>query len=187
MSLETFERALYWVEKFDNVGLQGELSFTGIGESTMHPEFGNWLIEARARFPKIPIVFSTNGLPTFTEELAALCQEHRIEVMISTHRPEMAGRAVVIAKKYKVLKFINTQFVDAAFDWGGKVDWPVSAPALVCEYLKSGWGVVLFDGQITTCCLDSENEGVVGSVWDEPGMLQLAPYKLCKGCHMKIA
>ena len=63
MLFGTFLQAMEWVEFFYNRGLQKELSFTGIGESTMHPQFKEMLLHARERCPKMPIVFSTNGLP----------------------------------------------------------------------------------------------------------------------------
>lgn len=187
MSWETFEKALKWVRSFLEAGTQRELSFTGIGESTMHPQFPDMLRAARALNANMPIVFSTNGLPTFTEEIASLCQQLNVGVMVSLHRPEVAGKAIELSKKYGVLKYINTQFADGAFDWAGQVDsWYVSAPKLVCEYLRSGWGVVLQDGKITTCCLDAENKGVIGTVEDAPGSLWSQPYSLCSACHMQL-
>ena len=187
MTWETFEKALMWVRSFLAAGTQRELSFTGIGESTMHPQFQDMLRAARALNVNMPIVFSTNGLPTFTEEIAKTCQELNVGVMVSLHRPEVAGKAIELCKKYSILKYVNTQFADHAFDWAGQVDnWFVSAPKLVCEYLRSGWGVILFDGKITTCCLDAENKGVVGTVWDDPGSLELLPYSLCSSCHMSL-
>jgi hypothetical protein len=187
MTWETYQQALVWVKHFLSLGQQRELSFTGIGESTMHPRFLDMLESARALHATMPIVFSTNGLPTFTEEIAKECARLNVEVMVSLHRPEVAGKAIELCKKHGVLKYINTQFADNAFDWAGTVkNWYVSAPKLVCEYLRSGWGVVLFDGKITTCCLDSENKGVVGTVWDAPGSLSLQAYSLCSTCHMQL-
>lgn len=187
MKWETFEKALKWVRSFLAAGTQRELSFTGIGESTMHPQFPDMLRAARALSASMPIVFSTNGLPTFTEEIASLCKQLNVGVMVSLHRPEMAGRTVELCKKYDILKFMNDQFVTGAMDWAGQVEnWYVSAPKLVCEYLRSGWGVILQDGQITTCCLDAENKGVVGTVDDEPGSLTIKPFSLCSACHMAL-
>lgn len=186
MAWETYDQALAWVDHFVNKGTQGELSFTGIGESTLHPDFGHMLIKARVMFPDIPIVFSTNGMPSFTEEIASICNRHNIEVMVSVHRPEMAGKAIQLCKKYSILKYINSAFATSAFDWAGDVDWFVSAPAVTCEYLKSGWGVVLFDGKITTCCLDSEDKGVIGHVSDPVTEIPMSAYSLCETCHMKV-
>ncbi len=187
MTWETFIRSMVWVKKFYDLGLQSELSFTGIGESTMHPEFADMLVVARRQCPDMPIVFSTNGLPTFTEGIAKVCQEFKVEVMISLHRPEVAGKAIQLAKKYGILKYTNDAFATRSMDWAGQVeDWFVSAAPGYCAYLKRGWGVILFDGQITTCCLDAENKGVVGTVWDEPGSLTMEPFSLCEPCHETV-
>lgn len=187
MEFKTFLRAMHWVEYFYQRGLQSELSFTGIGESTMHPQFKEMLLFARDRCPNMPILFSTNGLPTFDEDLAKLCSKIGIQVMVSLHRPEMAGKCIELCKKYGILRYVNSAFATSAFNWAGQVEgWFNSAPSTPCAYLARGWGVVLQDGQITTCCLDSENYGVVGTVWDEPGSLSIAPYKLCENCHEQV-
>ena len=44
MVWDTFIRSMVWVKKFYDLGLQSELSFTGIGESTMHADFCGMLI-----------------------------------------------------------------------------------------------------------------------------------------------
>lgn len=183
MEFETFLQAMEWVKFLDKRGLQGELSFTGIGESTMHPQFKEMLLYARDHF-RGEIVFSTNGLPTFDEDLAKVCKAINVGVMISLHRPEMAGKSIELAKQYGILKYVNNSFATSAFNWAGQVsDWFNSAPPTPCAYLGAGWGVVLQNGQITTCCLDSENKGVVGTVWDDPGSLYIKPYSLCEWCH----
>ncbi len=186
MDWDTFLHAMDWVSFFYARDLQKELSFTGIGESTLHPEFCTMLAHARRVCPKIPIVFSTNGMPSFTEEIAQCCEEHGIKVMISLHQPEVAGHAINLARKHGILLYTNDSFATRAFNWAGTVDWFVSAQESICAYLKNGWGVVLVDGDITTCCLDSEKKGVVGNVWDEPGSLGIKPYSLCDTCHEKI-
>jgi hypothetical protein len=186
MDLPTFEKALEWVEFFNDRGTQNELSFTGLGESTLNPLFPYMLKIARKKFPKLRMVFSTNGLPTFTEEIAKICQDNNILVAISLHRPEVAGRAIELAKKYDILELVNASAAVAAFDWAGQVDWFVSAPDILCDYLKQGWGVILFDGKITTCCLDANNYGVVGTIYDKLGVLEIKPYSLCESCHMRV-
>ncbi len=186
MAWDTFIRSMVWVKKFYDLGLQSELSFTGIGESTMHADFCGMLIEARRLCPDMPIVFSTNGLPTFHEGIAKCCADHNVQVMVSLHRPEVAGKAIQLAKKYGILKYTNDAPATRAMDWAGQVDWFVSAEPSYCAYLKRGWGVILFDGQITTCCLDAENKGVVGTVWDAPGSLTMEPFSLCEPCHETV-
>lgn len=187
MTWEVFERAMEWVKFLYDRGLEKELSFTGIGESTLHPRFIDMLDYARNMCPSLPIVFSTNGLPSFTDEIAESCVRLDVGVMVSLHRPEVAGRTVKKAFELGILKYVNNAFAVSAFDWAGQVPtWFNTAQSVPCDYLKQGWGVVLADGKITTCCIDSEGLGVVGTVWDKPGSLFLKPFDLCKNCHMKV-
>lgn len=187
MDTAVFKDAIGRVYYYAQNGLQGELSFTGIGEPTLHPELIPMLARARQWLPGIPMVFSTNGMPTFTEEIAAACAKHNVGVMISMHRPEVAGLAIELAKKHSVLKAVNTAFATSAFNWAGQVDgWFNSAPETPCEYLRSGWGVILVNGNITTCCLDASEDGVIGDVWTDPNELYLEPFSLCDNCHMSL-
>lgn len=183
MEMDVFRQALEFAKPFYRAGTQRELSLTGIGETTMHPRIIEMLGLARAEFPGLDILFSTNGLPTFTEEIAKACAFHKVGVFISLHRPEMAGRAIELAKKYGVFRAFNPAAATSAMNWAGQVDWFVSAPKSICAYLMVGWAVALVDGQVTSCCLDSENKGIIGTVWDDPLSLKIKPYSLCATCH----
>lgn len=184
MLWETFLAALDLVRHYVQQGSQTELSLTGIGESLMHPQFVEAVAEARAVIgPDRPLVITTNGL--LLDE--AMCRDlapFRPQVFVSLHRPEKAGPAVELAKKYGILHGVNASAAISAFNWAGQIDWHVSAPRTKCEYLRAGWGVVLVDGRVTTCCLDASGAGVVGTVWDIPEKLMLKPYSLCSTCHM---
>lgn len=186
MEWSTFLKAMELVKQFSDKGTQGELSFTGIGESTMHPRFPEMLRLARMMLPHNDIVFSTNGLPTFTEHVAQTCKENGIGVFISLHRPEVAGKTLELCKKYGIARQINTSAATSSFDWAGQVDWFVSAPKIACAYLRDGWGVILFNGKITSCCIDSEEKGVIGDVDTPFSELMIQPYELCKSCHMEV-
>jgi hypothetical protein len=190
MDIRIFERALDWAEALNErrEDKRGELSLTGIGEALLHPEFVDFVALARKRLPANPLVFSTNGL-LLTDELCAQLAPYRPRIYVSLHRPEKAGPAIQAAKRYGLFEQANPAAALMAFNWAGQVDWFVSAPPSVCEFLKSGWGVVLVDGRITTCCLDASGKGVVGHVDDpiesltSPGT-GLRPYELCQACHM---
>ena len=186
MSMDTFYQAMWWVEYFLVGGTQGELSLTGIGEGTLHPNFIEMMSIARDQSKDMDIVFSTNGMKTFTEEIAEACEKYNIGVFISVHKPEFAGKAIALAKKYGVLRDTNISAATSSFDWAGQVDWPITAPKAICEYLRSGWGVVLSDGSITTCCLDAEGHGIIGHVNEPAREIDMLPYSLCENCHMKI-
>jgi hypothetical protein len=185
MSLETFERALEWCKHFDQAGTQGELSLTGIGETLLHPEWRTLVRLAREALPSNFINFSTNGL-TLDDDACKVLREHQIAVFVSLHRPEKAGPAIEAAKRAGIYAGPNASAATSSFDWAGQVDWEVSAPSAVCEWLRQGWGNVLVDGRISTCCLDAAAQGVVGHVDDpiEQGA-EIQPYVLCKTCHLQ--
>lgn len=185
MDDETFALALEWVRAFIAQGTQGELSLTGLGEATIHPKFLEYVREARkALGPGRTLLLSTNGIE-LDDAMARELAKERCGVYVSTHRPERAGLAVNAAKRAGIFIDTNTSFVTSALNWAGQVEWENTAPSIYCEFLNQGWGVVLSDGRITTCCFDAEGLGVVGHVKD----LELAgmqPYELCNTCHMKI-
>jgi hypothetical protein len=191
IALETYERALSWAAYFNAAGTQGELSLTGIGETLLHPEWRELVRLARHVLPHNFICFSTNGL-LLDDDACAFLAEHRVAVFVSLHRPEKAGPAINAARRHGILADTNVSAATSSFDWAGLLadKWAVTAPATTCEYLRSGWGVVLADGRVTTCCLDATGAGVVGHVDDELGSLALKPWGDdqvgCAACHMEV-
>lgn len=193
MPWETFEAALDLVRFFVNQSTQTELSLTGIGESLLHPRFVEMVAKSREVIgPHRPLVVTTNGL-LLDDAMCEALKPYAPQVFVSLHRPEKAALAVVAAKKAGIFKMTNSQFVTAAFSWAGfQENWKpmVSAPRLKCEYLRSGWCVVLADGRIATCCLDATGASVIGKLGDDPETLKLSPWgdeKVgCKSCHMEV-
>jgi hypothetical protein len=187
ITAEHYARALEWAIHFDTLGTQGELALTGIGEALMHPLFVQFVRDARQALPTNPITFSTNGL-LLNDALCEQLAPYSPRIYVSTHRPEKAGPAINAARRWGLLADTNTSFATEAFDWAGQVDWEVSIPpaSVACEYLRSGWGVVLSDGRITTCCLDATGNGQIGHIDDEPGTVSTRPWSLCEPCHMVV-
>ena len=193
MTDDVFEAALGLVAHYVRQGTQEELSLTGIGEAVLHPRF-LWMVE-RARGvigPERPLVITTNGL-LFDDAMCAAVAPFKPLLFVSLHRPEKAALAVAAAKKHGIFANINNQFVTAAFDWAGtQKNWTpmVSAPKIKCEYLRSGWAVILVDGRVATCCLDADGSSVVGTVRDDPETLMLKPWgdaeHGCAKCHMEV-
>jgi hypothetical protein len=186
MTLDTFGRALEWCRHFDAQGAQHELSLTGIGETLLHPDWRELARLAREALPSTYINFSTNGL-LLDDDACAYLATLGIKVYISLHRPEKAGPAIEAAKRHGVIDDVNGSASISAFDWAGQVDWFVSAPKERCEWLYAGWGNVLVDGRISSCCLDAAAKGIIGHVDDDPraGAMQ-QPFSLCNTCHMTI-
>ena len=186
MDWGTYEQALNHVEWCFKNAKQNELSFTGLGESTLHPDFPEMLRYARERFPSLKILFSTNGLPSFNAGVKEAVVETGTRVYVSLHRPEVAAKTLNWARKEGVLDDTNVSAATESFDWAGQLDWEVTAPPIVCEYLRTGWAVVLVDGRVSTCCIDAHGKSIIGNVTDAPGTLQTWRQPLCDGCHMTM-
>jgi len=186
MEWDTFLRAMDVVDFYNKQGTQGELSFTGLGEATLHPRFSEMLAYARGVLPDNYLCFSSNGLPLFTREIAETCKQFNIRVFLSLHRPEVAGKTVALCREYEILEDVNMSAATSAFDWAGEIDWPVSADRIECDYLKDGWGVILVDGRVSTCCIDAHGKNIIGHINDELGSLETKPFDLCSKCHMRV-
>ena len=184
MDMEIFKRALVWAKYYLDQGTQDELSLTGIGEGLMHPNIVEMVKLSRETLPYNRIVIATNGI-LLDDEMAAALAPYSPQMWVSMHRPEVAGPAIEVAKRHGIYGGMNSSFATSALDWAGQVDWFVSAPPTKCEFLRTGWGVVLSEGILTTCCLDATGEGIVGHVNDDPGTAYMKPYSLCKSCYME--
>ena len=184
MTLETFERVLYLVKGYEAAGRQHELNIAGIGESTIHPQFVEFVRLARDTLPNMELTMATNGV-AMTEDIAQELADARVKVFVSLHRPEKAGLAIEILKRHRILHGVSADPSVAAVNWAGQVDWHVSAQPTTCMWLAMGMAIAWSDGRIGTCSFDGQGEdGVIGTVWDEPHTLFSKPYSLCKTCHM---
>lgn len=188
MSHDVFLAALKWAATFSGNGVQTEFNLCGIGESTLHPRFVEYVALARqALGADMPIVFATNGL-TMTPELAKELAPYKPKVGVSLHRPEMAGPAIEALKKYDLLAWVGSDAATASVDWAGQVKWHVSAPkGMECMWVKSGRVFVMSDGRMTTCCFDGAGTEVIGNIKELDLQTHFTrPYRLCKNCHQQL-
>jgi hypothetical protein len=187
MTLDMFAKVLAWCAHYDKQGTQAQVFLHGVGETTLHPEFPEVIRMAREALPGCDIGIATNGV-ALTDAHCEVLAEHNVWLNVSLHRPEKAGIAVERARRFGVLKFTNNAPVEAANDWAGNVNWHVSPQRAMCPYLAEGWAYVLVDGRISTCCFDAACEGIIGHVDEVKRMdaLTVAPFKLCKTCHLTV-
>lgn len=186
MEVETYIKALEWVARFVKEGTQKELNLAGIGESTMHPDFIHYVEMAREIVgDDCMIALATNGV-ALTEEIAQALMINDVWTWVSLHRPEKAGPAVEMLKKYDVLKGVSADPSVAAIDWAGQVNWHTSAQTKgePCQWLVFGRVMVMADGRVTQCCLDAEGRGIIGHVTDDLTEIKTGPYELCDTCHL---
>jgi len=188
MSHETYLACLRWAGHFVQKGTQHELNLCGIGESTLHPRFAEYVALARGAVGEAcDVVFATNGLEV-TEELARALAPARPKIGISLHRPEVAGPAIEILKRYGLATWIGSDAATAAVDWAGQVKWHVSAPAHHCPWVVHGRAFVLADGRMSACCFDADGSGVFCPdvrAFD-PEQHRTRPYRLCPACHQTL-
>ncbi len=188
MNEVTWRAALAWVRIFVDAETQGaELNLCGIGESTMHPRFGEMVLEAREAIgPERRLVMATNGVG-LTEDHALAMRYARMKVWVSLHRPEKAGPAVELLRQYGVFAGSSSDPSLSAVDWAGQVKWHVSTPVKeVCPWLKYGWAMVASDGAVLTCCFDGSGAGKLGMVWEDVAGMRPAAYGLCGACHHEV-
>lgn len=187
MSLETLNQALGWVRHFQKAGTQRELNLAGIGESTMHESFIEFLAHVRSSVGSLPLVLATNGL-LVTKELAEQMKiwsaGGAFKVYVSTHRPERAKLAIDNLQEVGLLAGVSNDPAMASTDWAGQIpNWKVTAqPSRRCPWVTGGWAVVLSDGTLTRCAFDGNKLGVIGHVSDDVAKMETSAYSLCRTC-----
>lgn len=188
MPRHIFFRTLEWVSQFVQEGTQHELNLAGIGESTLHPDFGEFVVFARrAVGPNVALTLATNGLIA-DETLTRVFKAHNVRVWVSLHKPERAKTAVELYRNAGVLHGVSIDPSVNSNSWAGQVDWPDTGARLPCQWLRQGKAFVFSDGRISTCCLDASGCGVIGHVDDEIVTgVWTKPYDLCsRKCYQRI-
>lgn len=185
MDRADFLRSLEWVKHFVNEGTQGELNLAGIGESTLHPNFVEFVELAREALGwDQRVCFATNGL-LMTPELARQLKPYKPTIWVSMHRPEKAKLAIDALREEDMLSAATCDPAIKAVDWAGQVKWGFTSPnfGIPCEWKEEAMAFVMADGRMSSCAFDSSGIGVIGHVRDEIGSVCWKPYELCKTCH----
>jgi Radical SAM superfamily len=187
MAREHYEQALDWAKFFQGQGTQTELNLAGIGESTLHPDFVEYLAMARRKLgDRQVLLFATNGL-LMTEALAKEISPLAPHVYVSMHRPEKAGPAVHILQRYGLLAGISNDPALASSNWAGQVKWEVTVPkGRPCYWVRGGKAFVMADGRVSRCAYDSTGVGVFATLADDLSKHATSPYVLCKTCDQDV-
>jgi hypothetical protein len=186
MEREIYIKALRLAQYCYQVHGQRELNLCGIGESTMHPEFDEFVRLAREMMPDVRLVIASNGVKV-TEEHIKTCARYGLDYYVSLHRPEVAGPVIEMAKKHGVLRGVSADPSIAAMNWAGQVDWHVSAQQdTPCPWLKDQMVMVTAEGDLVSCCLDGDGLSKLGTVDSDINQLNVKPYSLCKHCTHSV-
>lgn len=187
MEPETWHKSLAWAARLNATSRHNELNLAGIGESTLHPMFVEWVHEARqAMGPWCRIVLATNGL-LMDDAMAQAIAPARPDVYVSLHRPEKAMPAVEACKRAGILSGVSCDGAVQAVDWAGQIDWPVTTTesGKDCDWTTDGKVVVFADGRVSRCCFDASGAGVICTIDDDLTQFAHSPYSLCDTCHLK--
>src|SRR5229473_1263309 len=170
MSWAHYLRALEHVKHYREAGTQTHLNLAGIGESTIWPFFVQSLPLARRAMgwdrvgphgERRFIGLATNGLE-LTETMCQVAKDCEVYFWVSLHRPEKAGPAIELARRYGVFAGTSSDPSTNADDWAGQVKWFRSQfYSSQCQWLREGKVMALADGRVTTCCLDASGVGVI--------------------------
>jgi len=187
MDHETFVKCLTIAKQFVKQGTQKELNLAGIGESTIHPRFVEYVHMAREAVGwGCHLVLSTNAVKMPDDMIEAI-EPSGISVYVSPHRPEKAAQPIKKLREMGLLRGLSEGAWTASVEWAGQVDWPGTAGTTgsECPWLKVGRVTAFSNGLLSTCCFDSDNSGVVGTIDDllAGKELHVEPYKLCGPCH----
>lgn len=174
---------------------QDRLVLHHIGESLLHPQ-----LEERLRQVAnagLDIQFSTNGVLLERKfDLLRSIPAH-VDITLSMHLwPESSsdyfdalrswqGRAE--GTNIRVNQAFNIE-QDGSYTFHDWTNYDAKAWDYEdrCFFLRDNWGVVLWNGDIVACCLDSEGHSTIGNVMDagiEFGRSR--PWKGCDTCYLR--
>lgn len=188
MTVEIFQKAIGWAQRFAREGSQLEINLFGVGEPTLHPLLVQFVSYARAQMPfRWPIHLNTNG-NRMTMELARSLKEAGITSMdITGHDHRATARTIRIFRKLGIKHKVSHDFAINPNNWAGQVDW--FAPeynAGDCPWICRGQAMVMSDGNVTTCCIDAFGKNILGSVFDDLSQMDVCEHPLCALCHHTI-
>lgn len=204
MSRKNYLRALEWTA-WSVANGKDEINLAGTGETTIHPDFLEYMRLARECVgPRVRLFLTTNGI-SMTLEKAKVLKELNVAVWVSLHQPARASMGIQHLKDAgfsmggKLLPGweeqqggVSCDEVMGPMNWAGQVRFAPAEKARAtnqgaqCPWMSEQRIMVMSDGRITTCSLDASGGGVIGHVDDVPGSLQIRPYELCKTCHQRI-
>lgn len=161
------------------------------GEPLLHPKLKDRLEQIAAS--GLDIQFSTNGLLLEKKLPILLGIKAPIAITLSMHQwasqhPSSyfaalaQWRARVIGTNITFLKAFNVDETSQNYRFhrwsmGDDIPWDYYNH---CFFLKDNWGVVMWNGDIVSCCVDAEGESVVGNIHDPNSFM--AENKAWRGC-----
>lgn len=184
MSMKTFNKAMEWLKHFCDQKTQMEVNLFGIGEPTMNPHIVEMVKLARNTiYIDGKVHLNTNG-NTMTMEMAQALKDAGItDIDITGHNPRSVAKTIRIFQQVGIDGKLSIDFMTSPNNWAGQVDWFEPQYTMPCRWLARGEVMILSNGDVTTCCLDSRGQGVITNVFEDITKADMSPFNLCKTCH----
>lgn len=205
MSDDTFDRSMYWLERFVKAGTQRELNLFGVGEPLLHPRVVEFAAAARRIMPGymaargVTLRMNTNGILLTEENLRALFDAGIDSIDLTDHEAQASMLAVRILRKvtghfHPVQRDPRSTWgysrdgIMAPNNWGGLISWTpdVQYERYICPWLTGGCVMIMSNGDVTRCCQDAFARGLLGTVQDELDKIDHTPFVQCATCHEDV-
>ena len=190
MNMRTFIKAIGWVRYYVAQGAYKygpstliDINLHGIGEPLLNPLIVDMVKFATSRVPDVKFRLCTNGKALTRDLCSKLSQAGLYSLDITDHDAATTARVLEFREDYFPRGNIARGFSTLPHTWAGQVGWYKSKENTRCVNQDHGLAVVLWDGQVTTCCLDAFNTNVFGHVDEDITKLEFKPLALCKTCH----
>jgi hypothetical protein len=181
---EIFQLVLDNIKTLASNGTQKEVNLFGIGEPLLNPNIIKFVEMARNQIPmRIPLHLNTNG-NIFNEDIARAIKDAGItHITITDHRAHSTVKSMRICDSVGIQYNVSRDPIMKPNNWAGQVDWFAPDYAYDCQWLRDGQVAVQWDGKISTCCIDSRAQGIVGHISEDLSKMELRPHNLCIKCH----
>jgi hypothetical protein len=191
MSDEVFDASLNMLRETVSRGTQQEVNLNGNGESLLDPQIVERVRRVKAVMGGRRVRFCTNGL-LMTDELAKELKAAGIDDLdVSIHSAKYARKAVISIVKAGIPGLVAVGPIQYPHNWAGQLEpensVDIELQGVMCDPLIRGYGYIQKEGNISACCFDYRNLGVIGTVFDaDIFSREMKPYELCEKCHQII-
>lgn len=190
MSAETFVKAIELVHRCG----QKRAYLHNFGEPLLHPLIFEFIKHASAK--GVLVSFYTNGLLLDEAVAERLYAAGLREICISEHKAGEIDRIQLLLRRHSIPIKIADMFRPSKrtlHTWADQVSsltnntspkWKVHSP---CVFEREKAVVILWDGRVNICCIDTEGAGARGTVDDylaNPDCYHFQPIPLCHNCDL---
>lgn len=178
MNLEDFKQTLTLVKELK----QDKLTLHNFGEPLLHPQLEEFIKLSKEVVPNVNL--STNGVLLTRDKAIKLKEAGLDELYFSEHNKALTKKVIDACEGLNLLKSVRSNFWH---DWAGTA--PLKKDEIIvkvnpCVFLKYNWVAVLWDGRVSSCCMDVEGIGVIGHINEENILTKNSKvFNLCKNCH----